>query len=99
MLGGWIVSRLMRVLRRHETVLSAQDDEAAARLGRVTSPIRPGGVGEIVYELRGARRSTPARAAADEAIERGTEVIVLERDHGVAVVAPWDRLVEADHRP
>ena len=78
--------------------LDPRDFEMQGKLARVTSSIRPGGMGEIVYEQSGARMVRAARSANGAAIARGTEVIVLSADRGVGVVAPWSELY-GDHLP
>ena len=59
-------------------------------IGRVTSPIRANGVGEVVYEQGGVRQVIGARAADGLAIPRGAEVVVLRTIGGIAVVEPSD---------
>jgi hypothetical protein len=51
--------------------------------------IEPGGVGEIVFEKQGARRSEAARSHNGEGLEHDAEVIVVEYAHGIAVVRPF----------
>ncbi len=72
--------------------LDPRDYEMTGKLARVTSTIRPGGVGEIVYEQSGARMVRAARSSSGAAIPRGTEVIVLSAERGVGSVAPWAEL-------
>jgi hypothetical protein len=94
LIGAYIIyqvfARFIRPAGRTE--LDPRDFEMQGKLARVTSSIRPGGMGEIVYEQSGARMVHAARSANGAAIARGTEVIVLSADHGVGVVAPWSEL-------
>jgi hypothetical protein len=93
--GGWIIYRVLRLLAADEQVLSAESDRAAMAAGRVLSSIRSGGIGEIVYELRGGRQTSPARTVDGSALPAGAEVIVLRREGGVAVVQSWEAALEA----
>jgi hypothetical protein len=58
-------------------------------VARVTIPIQDGRVGEIVFTREGARRSEGARSATGEPIARGTEVVIVRYDAGLAYVEPW----------
>jgi hypothetical protein len=62
-------------------------------IARVTSSIRAGGTGEIVYERRGVRQVSAARSPSGEAIPRGTEVVILKHGSGIAQVEPWTKFV------
>lgn len=85
-----VYKRFVRPAGRAE--LNPRDFEMTGKLARVTSTIRPGGVGEIVYEQSGARMVRAARSSSGNAIPRGTEVIVLSAERGVGSVAPWSEL-------
>jgi hypothetical protein len=63
-------------------------------VGRVSATIRAGGIGEIVYEQLGARRSVPARSQDGNALERQEEVFVVRYEKGVAWVRRWDEVLE-----
>jgi hypothetical protein len=85
-----VFKRFIRPAGRME--LDPREYEMTGKLARVTSTIRPGGIGEIVYEQSGARMVRPARSSSGAAIPRGTEVIVLGSDRGIGSVAPWAEL-------
>jgi hypothetical protein len=85
-----VYKRFVRPAGRGE--LDPRDFELKGKLARVTSSIRPGGVGEIVYEQSGARMVRAARSSSGQAIPRGTEVVVLRAEGGVGYVAPWTEL-------
>jgi hypothetical protein len=53
---------------------------------RVVSPIREGGVGEIVYTKAGNRFTAGARSVDERAIPRGAEVVIVRYEHGLAYV-------------
>jgi membrane protein implicated in regulation of membrane protease activity len=97
--GAFVVSWFMvKVLRPSEQVLDPKDYETVGRVARVTSSIREGGVGEIVFELGGTRHVAGARSANPQAIGRGTEVVVLRMERGMAVVEPFEDLLAEGHR-
>lgn len=84
---------LFKVLLPRERVLSEEDTEMAGVIARVSDGIREqGGVGEIIYSQTGARRCAAARSEDGGAIERGTEVVVIRYERGVAHVRRWDEL-------
>lgn len=88
--GGAIFLTLTRYVMPRLTELKAEDYRLPGTVARVTSPIRAGGTGEIVYTLGGTRRADGARCASGEALERGAEVVILKVEHGIAYVERWD---------
>jgi len=88
--GAIIFFFLVKVLLPHERELTADETEVVGAVGRVSAPIRAGGIGEMVYEQLGAVRSAPARAEDGEAIPKQEEVFVVRYEKGVAYVRRWE---------
>jgi membrane protein implicated in regulation of membrane protease activity len=87
----WAV--LFKVLLPRERVLSSEDTEMTGVLAKVSDSIRSnGGIGEILFLQTGARRSSAARSDDGRTIERGTEVVVIRHERGIAYVRPWAEL-------
>jgi membrane protein implicated in regulation of membrane protease activity len=87
----WAV--LFKVLLPHERVLTLEDTEMAGVLAQVSDTIRDSdGIGEIIFSQTGARRASAARSEDGHAIERGTEVVVIRYERGIAYVRRWDDL-------
>jgi hypothetical protein len=74
------------VLLPREHSLTAQETQVAGVIGRLTGPLEPGSTGEIIYSQLGARRSAPARSEDGKTIDRGSEVVVLRYERGIAYV-------------
>ena len=89
---------LVKVLRPASTELDPKDYQTIGAVGRVTSSIREGGTGEIMYELGGTRQVSAARSVSGVPIPRGTEVAVMRVSHGIAEVDTMANLLE-DHYP
>jgi membrane-bound ClpP family serine protease len=84
---------LLKVLIPRERVLSSEDTEMTGVLAKVSDSIRcNGGIGEILFLQTGARRCSAARSDDGRTIERGTEVVVIRYERGVAYVRPWEEL-------
>jgi membrane protein implicated in regulation of membrane protease activity len=84
---------LFKVLLPRERVLSSEDTEMTGVLAQVSDSIRSnGGIGEILFLQTGARRSSAARSDDGRNIERGTEVVVIRYERGIAYVRPWAEL-------
>ena len=93
--GAFVVGLFFnKVLRAGSESLDPRDFERVGALGKVTSSIRSGGVGEIVFERHGSRMVTSARSRSDQPIGRGTEVVILAVDRGMAVVEPFEDLLQ-----
>ena len=61
-------------------------------LGTVTSKIRPGGTGEMIFSRDGARRAAAVRSEEGEEIAKGIEVVVTRYEKGIAYVRRWEEL-------
>jgi hypothetical protein len=87
--GGIVFVFLSKVLIRNDEEMDAADYEMVGVLGRVSSPIREKGTGEIVYTQVGTRRVCGARSEDDSAVSKGTEVVVTRYEKGIAYVRLW----------
>lgn len=91
LLGAYLVFWfLVRVLLSRERDLDPADYDMVGVLGRISSGIRAGGTGELIYSQAGTRRTCGARSEDDVPIVRGTEVIVTRYERGLAYVRPWE---------
>ena len=90
--GGALFLFLTKVLISHEENMDPADYEMAGVLGLVSVPIRAGGTGEIVYSQVGTRRVCGARCEDNNAIAKGTEVVVTRYDKGIAYVRLWSEM-------
>lgn len=84
---------MVRVLKPAGKELDPADYETQGVIARVSSSIRSGGYGEIVYELGGTRQTGAARGVNEAPIPRGTDVIVLRVEKGVAIVDTVENLM------
>ncbi len=82
----WVLAKLMAA----EKPLDPADYEMVGVLGRVASPIRAAGTGEILYMRDGSRKAAPARSEDQSAIPRDAEVIVTRYEKGIAYVRRWE---------
>ena len=84
---------LFKVLLPRERVLNSEDTEMTGVLAKVSDSIRgDGSIGEILFSQTGARRCSAARSDDGRTIERGTEVVVIRYECGIAYVRPWAEL-------
>jgi len=90
--GGIVFLFLSRVLISDEENMDSADYEMVGVLGRVSSPIRQGGTGEVVYTQMGTRRVCGGRSDDGNAIAKGTEVVVTRYEKGIAYVRLWSEM-------
>jgi hypothetical protein len=83
---------VVRVLIRDDRPLRSEDFDMVGMLGTLTMQIREGGVGEFIYSQAGTRRSCGARSEDGVSIPRGTEVVVMRYERGIAWVRPFAEL-------
>jgi membrane protein implicated in regulation of membrane protease activity len=94
LVGAWILAAFLRFLQSREQPLDAADYEMIGILGRVSSTIRAGGVGELIYVRDGARRPLAARSEDGQEIRRDEEVVVTRFEKGIAYVRTWDAMTQ-----
>jgi hypothetical protein len=91
MVGASAVNRFIGALVKREK--SVETLTMVGTIARVTMPVREGGgTGEIVFTHGGTRQVAGARSDDGRAIAKGTEVVVIRHEKGIAYVATWDEL-------
>lgn len=83
---------LAKVLMKHDIGIDPAEYDMTGVLGRVSSSIRSGGTGEIVFEQVGTRRCCGARSEDGAPLAKGTEVVVTRYERGIAFVRSWDEI-------
>lgn len=87
----WAV--LFKLLLPRECVLTSEETEMPGVIAHVSGSIRDNGsIGEIIFAQTGVRRSTAARSEDGSPIQRGTEVIVIRYERGIAYVRRFEDL-------
>ncbi len=78
---------LFKILLPRERILTAEDNEMPGVIARVSDSIRDrNSTGEIIFSQTGTRRANAARSEDGSPIPRGTEVVVLRYERGIAYV-------------
>lgn len=95
--AAFIFLFMTRVLISKEENLDPADYDMVGVLGRITSSVREGGTGEIVYSQAGTRRVCGARSEGGAAIAKGAEVVVTRYERGIAYVRRWEELTGEEH--
>jgi len=88
---------MAKVLWAPDENLDPDDYEVGGLLGVVSSPIRAGGTGEVLFSQAGARRGAGARSEDGGAIDKGVEVVITRQQNGLVYVRAWTDLA-ADER-
>jgi membrane protein implicated in regulation of membrane protease activity len=86
---------LVKVLMADEQELDPADYDMIGALGRVSSTVRVGGTGEMIFSQAGARRAASIRSESGEAIAKGVEVVVTRFEKGIAYVRRWEEISES----
>ena len=90
--GAVIFLFVAKLLMKHDRELDAADYERIGVLGRIISPVREGGTGEMIFSQEGTRHTCGARSDVGEALEKGTEVIITRYEKGIAYVRRWEEM-------
>jgi hypothetical protein len=87
---------LLKFLVAHDHELDPADYDMIGVLGRISSTIREGGTGEMIFSQNGVRRSASVRSDGANVIPKDTEVIVTRYEKGIAYVRLWDEFSETN---
>ena len=93
LLGGLLVAAFLRLIMRGETEMDPTQYRMEGTLAKVTVSIPANGTGEIVFTKAERRRSEGARSLDGRPIARGEEVVVVDYQHGIALVQTWQDFV------
>lgn len=94
---AWVVfTVLWRLVKHGERVMHTEDYNLVGMLGYLSTAVPPGGVGEMKYTLDETIRSIGARSSSGNQIAKGTEVVILAINSGIATVIEYDRHVHTD---
>ena len=86
---------LFKVLLKHDRDLDPADYEMVGVLGRLSSVVREGGTGEMIFSQNGVRRAASARSEDGRPIAKGVEVVVTRFERGIAYVHAWEEISES----
>ncbi len=81
-----------KVLMANEKNLDPMDYEMVGVLGCISSSVRAGGTGEMIFTQEGVRKPCAARSENGELLVKGEEVVVTRYERGVAYVRQWEEL-------
>ncbi|WP_180540339.1 hypothetical protein [Nevskia soli] len=91
LIGAAIVYWFMsHVLLANDRPLDPLDYDMTGSFGKIVSPLRPGGTGEMICAQQGRRIGVPVRSETGAPIDSGTEVVVTRYESGIAYVRGWD---------
>ena len=90
--GASIIFWVMLKLSANDRPLDPADYDMIGVLGKVASPIREGGTGELIFSRAGSRCAIAARSEDGARIPRGTEVVVTRFEKGIAYVRLWNEM-------
>lgn len=99
-LGGFVGAAIaFRVISRwliagQTLPMRVEDYRLEGTVGRVTLPMEGSRTGELIYTKHGTTRSEGARSTDGSPLPRGTEVVILRYERGIAYVEPLDKLLE-----
>ena len=89
-LGAALVRAAMAAFVRAST--PPLHGDAVGAVGTLSAPIRVDVPGEVIYTLEGLRCSAAARSVDGTPLPRGTTVVIVRREQGIAWVEPLDPL-------
>jgi membrane protein implicated in regulation of membrane protease activity len=95
--GAYVIYQVLKRLRTVEGTLDPADRRIEGTIARVTSSIRADGVGEIIYQVGGRQQIAAARAKDALPIPRDTEVVIVGRSGGFALVQSWESFVGEEY--
>src|SRR5262249_39646747 len=85
----WFVAK---AFLQHDREPRPSDYEPLRVPVRITSSVRAGGTGEMIFSQECTRHTCGARSDTGEALEKGAEVIITRYEKGIAYVRRWEEM-------
>lgn len=101
-LSGVVIALLLlylitRLFGDSESATEQDISDRTGLLGKVSTTIQEGGLGEVLYVSPGGmRKSIPARSRDGQRLERNQEVVVVSYQNGVAEVDTWEHFISEE---
>jgi membrane protein implicated in regulation of membrane protease activity len=90
-----LVFRFMaKIVQATDTRMLDWDYRIEGSIGTVTAQIRQNGIGEVTFEQNGVRKSLSAKTEDQQALSRGSEVVISRYDSGIAYVKRWEEFTK-----
>jgi membrane protein implicated in regulation of membrane protease activity len=94
---GFLIAALLfiflsKVLLRDEHVMKEESYQIQGTLGTITTAVPPHGTGEMKYVLEGTTRSVGVKGQHGEEISKGTKVVIVGLEKGIAKVTPFEEM-------
>lgn len=81
---------MAKIVKVSDSQMLDWDYRIEGTVGTVSSAIRGGGTGEVIFEQKGARKSAGARSDDGTALPKGAEVVITRYEDGIAYVKKWE---------
>ena len=89
---GWLFFLLYaKVIYKHDHSMKESDFDLSGQLGKLSVPINGKGTGEMMFVMHGTTRSISVRSENGESIPKGTKVVVLNMNKGIATVTRFNQ--------
>ena len=93
--AGTIVFQFMaRLAKATSGQMLDWDYRVEGTVGTVSMAIRENGIGEVLFEQNGARKSAGARSEDGTSLPSGTEVVIARYEDGIAYVKRWEEFTK-----
>ncbi len=96
-IAALLLLTLARLFGNSEAATEQDVSDRTGLLGKVSTTIQEGGLGEILYVSPGGmRKSVAARSIDGQRLERDQEVVVVNYRNGIAEVDTWDHFISEE---
>lgn len=95
--GAVIYYLLSRLMSRYDNSMKQEEYELEGQLGYLSVPVSGPAIGEMKYVLHGTTRSVSVRSETGEFLAKGTKVIIVRLEKGIAVVIAFESITSRLH--
>jgi membrane protein implicated in regulation of membrane protease activity len=88
--AGCVFKFMARIVKVSDAQMLDWDYRIEGTVGTISSSIRENGIGEMIFEQRGVRKSVGARSEDGKPLPNGTEVAITRYENGIAYVKKWE---------
>lgn len=92
--AGVVFKFMAKIVNMSDSQMLDWDYRIEGTVGTVSAVIREDGVGEVIFEQKGAVRSLAARSENHQVLQKGTEVAVTRYEGGIAYVKRYEEFTQ-----
>jgi membrane protein implicated in regulation of membrane protease activity len=92
--ASFVFKFMARIVKVSDAQMLDWDYRIEGTVGTISSPVRENGIGEMIFEQRGVRKSVGVKTEDGKPLPNGAEVAITRYENGIAYVRKWEEFTK-----